>query len=261
MIRLKSGNVWYLVALAPLWAAVCILGGLLANSLWLRAVIAAAGLGALAWLCRKVLCLPRPAASYTGLEPLGLALPVQCNVRLCLCGEMARYEFLHRTVELVTPLRQKAGEPFLLAVNPELLRQEGEGYVRIAAMREIERCRRQEQLKTVLGLLTPLLGLALLAELAALARRAGAAAPTGVWALLEPTLLAAAAVLALYGWNQGVSRQDLRLDAALKEWFTVPELVQYIRRSEAMLQEGEKEERRAVQQHFVQQRIDALRGA
>lgn len=261
MIRLKSGNVWYLAVLAPLWAAVCVCGLLLANSLWLRAVIAAAGIAALGWLLRKVLCLPRPAGSYTGLEPLELKLPVECNVRPCLCSEMARYDFLHRTLELVTPLRQKAGEPFLLAVNPELLKQEGEGYVRIAAMREIERCRRQEQLKTVLGLLTPLLSLGLLAELAVLARRAGAAAPTGFWQLLEPVALAAAVILILYGWNRGVSRQDLRLDAALRQWFGVEEIVQYIRRSEAMLQEGEKEERQAIQQHFVQQRIDALRGA
>lgn len=259
MIRIRSGNVWYLAVLGPLWCAVCGCGMLLATSVWLRAGIAAAGLAALIWLIAKVRCLPRPAGSYTGLEPLALALPVECNVRLCLCPEMARYEFLHRTIELVTPLRQGRDEPFLLAVNPALLRQEGESFVRVAAMREIERSRRQEQLKTVLSLLVPLLCLGLLAELTALARRAGAAAPTGVWALLEPTLLAAGVVLTLYGWNRGVSRQDLRLDAALKEWFSTEQIVQYIRRSEAMLQEGQKEEQRAVQQHLAQQRIDALR--
>ncbi len=266
MNRLKSTNMLYLVGILPLWLAVCGVGILLVPVLWGKLLAGGIGLAACLWLCHKVACLPRPRREYKDLVPLELSLPGGCQVSLYTSEQMARYDFLHRTVELIRPLISDQEHPVTLVVNPELLRQEGEEFVQIAAMREIESHRRHEQLRTVLGLVLPILGVALAVELAVLAHRMGWLPNSSLLMMMEPAVAVALLVGALYRWNRSVSNRDFLMDQAMTAYFTKEQLVRYLRREQTLEQQNEDihysthtEERHQLHQHYITERIEHLR--
>ena len=266
MVRLKSTNMIYLLCILPLWLAVCGLGMFLVPALWMRGLIGVVCAGAALWLCRKVSCLPRPQLEYGELTPLELEVPGPCEVQVYTSERMGYYEFLHRTVELVRPLVPNEKHPILVAVNPKLLQQEGEEFVQIAVAREVESYRRHEQLRAVLGLVLPVLGVALGVEVLILAHRLGWLAQSYLLSMVEPAIAVAALVGTLYLWNKNMSKRDFLMDQAMTAYFTREQLVNYIRQEEALNEKEEKpdysreaEERKLVHQHYMTERIEHLR--
>lgn len=260
MEKLKSTNLYYLFGILPLLLLALGGGVLLSSRWWVQILLGLSAVTCTVLLLRKTAFLPRPRSEYGDLKPLGLELPLSYYIQLYTSDRMAEYRFLHRTVEVLSPLWCAADQPAAVAVNPQLLSEEGEQFTRMEVVREIEKYRRKTHVKNVLGLAVPLLALTVLLELGIwLGREAGGWILGGGFAFFGAPAMAAVVVAVLYLWNKGVSKRDYLLDNALLEHFTPEEVRQYITRSEELMNREEKASRRAVLNHYAQERIARLK--
>lgn len=262
MKKLHTINWYYLAGTIPFCLGLTGMSLKLADEMWQKALILAAGCAVILWIVRKFWYLPRPEREYGELEAYDLDLPEPFNVRTYLCPELDHYDFLQRSIEILSPLFRRQGEDFKLVISPKLLREQGDGLVRIAAMREILRFRRAVQARISLGLVTPALAFACLAE------------GYFVWEWKEqweflagyssffgPVLIALLVICFLLVWNGQVSRLDYQSDKALRQYFSREEIVEYIEKWDRLFaaepEEGNAKSRQ-LEEFYVQQRIARL---
>ena len=155
-MKLKRTNWYYMAGLLPGTMLNICLGMYLArNILWLKTVILLSGAVVCAGIVKKFCAVPHSEKSYGQMKPFGMKLPVSYEVDLYLCEEMSRYEFLNRMVEVISPVRMKE-QRTKIAVNPVILEKYGEGFMRIAVLREIRRFEMGTAWKTLVFLAAPL---------------------------------------------------------------------------------------------------------
>lgn len=124
-MKLKSPNVWFIFGTVPVLVLDFVLGAWFARGMvWLSVVLLLLGLLAAVALVRKFIVMPKPRNRYGTPEPFALELPINCNAEFYHCPEMAKYEFLHRTVEVVSPL-WNGKKPFQVMINPTLAENTG----------------------------------------------------------------------------------------------------------------------------------------
>lgn len=154
-MKLKRTNWYYMAGLLPGTMLNICLGMYLArNILWLKTVILLSGAVVCAGIVKKFCAVPHSEKSYGQMKPFGMKLPVSYEVDLYLCEEMSRYEFLNRMVEVISPVRMKE-QRTKIAVNPVILEKYGEGFMRIAVLREIRRFEMGTAWKTLVFLAAP----------------------------------------------------------------------------------------------------------
>ena len=154
-MKLKSPNVWFIFGTVPVLVLDFVLGAWFARGMvWLSVVLLLLGLLAAVALVRKFIVMPKPRNRYGTPEPFALELPINCNAEFYHCPEMAKYEFLHRTVEVVSPL-WNGKKPFQVMINPTLAEKYGQDFEKVAVVRELENFRRKNSLKSLVGLLLP----------------------------------------------------------------------------------------------------------
>ncbi len=259
-MKLKSTNVIYLIGIVPLLVFDFGAGLTLAVGFWPRAAVLAAGVACLIWVCRKFRFLPCPETEYADLVPLDFQVPGNFHVQICSSQRMAEFPFLCRIAEVISPFRFRGDEPVKVAVNPKLLREEGKTFMQIAVLRELEKYRQGSQVKTTLGLVCPLLILAGGTEMVILFKSSlGFLSASAVLSVILPMFGAACVVAVLFLWNQNISRQDYRLDYALKAYFTEEEIAGFIMRSEELTNHDEKADRRAMQNYYAEKRLQQLK--
>ena len=145
-MKLKSPNVWFILSTVPVLVLDFVLGAWLARGMvWLSVVLLLLGLLAAVALVRKFIVLPKPRNRYGTPEPFALELPINCNAEFYHCPEMAKYEFLHRTVEVVS-LLWNGKKPFQVMINPTLAEKYGQDFEKVAVVRELENFRRKNSL-------------------------------------------------------------------------------------------------------------------
>lgn len=250
-MKLKSPNVWFIFGTVPVLVLDFVLGAWFARGMvWLSVVLLLLGLLAAVALVRKFIVMPKPRNRYGTPEPFALELPINCNAEFYHCPEMAKYEFLHRTVEVVSPL-WNGKKPFQVMINPTLAEKYGQDFEKVAVVRELENFRRKNSLKSLVGLLLPVEVLAA-AVPAAVAFGPQLEAVLGSFVLYFAAPFAAVAAFGgcLYLWNRTISIQDKQLDAFLLGYFSKEQVKQYIQVTEKMNAEGGSEKSRVFTEHY-----------
>jgi hypothetical protein len=257
-MKWKSTNWLYLLGIGLPLALITAFGALLAWPRLLYALpVAALGVICMAALFRKVLFMPRALAEYGDLEPLDLPLPVYGDAGLFTSAAMNKYEFLCRTVEVLSPFRL-SGKPPVAVINPGLASL-GEDFIRIAAVRELRRYQGAYPVRAALRLLAPPLTAVALVMAAVYFEL-----PVSEW--LNPFLLQFAApflamllLLAhLYFWNRSLSAQDCTLDLFLTGVFPLEQVKRYIIASEEWERRYEKEKHSEFNRRSADTRITQL---
>lgn len=257
-MKIKSPNWMYLAAILPLLIVDVCLGMYLArNRLWLVVLLGVLGVAMAAAVVRKFVIMPKPMENYGKYQQAELELPVQSNVELYWSDEMAKFDFLYRIVEVVTPLLPK-DKNFKVMMNPEMAKTHGETFMRIAVTRELEAIKRHTSFTAMAGLVVPIEALACCLMLAASFHLELEKALGGfVVNMAGPTVAVALFGLCLYFWNKNISRQDLILDRTLLAHFSKEEIEEYICITEKMLEGGGRE--KEFSEHYKNDRINALR--
>lgn len=259
-MKLKAPNLWYILGTVPVLMMDFVLGAWLARGMvWLSVLLLLLGLLVSVALVRKFIVLPKPRKHYGTPEPVDLDLPITCNAVFYRCPEMEKYEFLHRSVEIVSPIGN-GNNPFSVMINPALGKKYGSDYEKVAVMRELENFRRKNSLKSLIGLLLPVEVLAA-AVLAAVAFGPQIEAVVGSFALYfaAPFVAVAAFGGCLYLWNRTIIRQDKELDAFLLGYFSKAQVEKYIQITEKNQAEGENEKARVFSEHYRDDRLKALK--
>lgn len=259
MIKLKSTNLLYMIGILPLWTVAIVSGMLLVGTGWVQVLLGIVGAYLFYFVVKKFLFLPRPKAEYSDLVPLAITVPGKYHVALFTSERMAQYEFLNRSVEVISPFTFAQDAPVQIVVNPQLLKEQGERFVQVSVMREIENYRNKSHLKNILGLLVPLLLLVVFVEWFFLLQiDLSAVLGIGVLTYVGPFAGVVAILLILMGWNKSVSYQDRKVDQILLGYFPRQDVAKQIEQSEAAFSKDAKENQRPIYQHYTQERIDKL---
>lgn len=258
-MKIKSTNWIYIAAITPLLVVDFALGMWLArNKMWLVILLAVFCVAAVAWVFRKFRMMPKSMDTYGNYYKADLELPVDANVELYWAEGMGQFEFLHRIVEVTTPLLPKKGEPFKLMMNPKMLEYYGETFMKVAATRELESLRTYTALKSMLGLVLPFEALAAGLLLVANFHIQLEAILGGFWVnMVGPFLVVALFGLCLFFWNKRISKDDIRLDCYLLAHFSKEEIEEYICITEKMMEGGAKG--KEFSEHYKNDRLIALK--
>ena len=76
--------------------------------------------------------------------------------------------------------------------------------------------------------------------------------------LLLPFALMLLFLLSLFFWNSRVSRSDTALDIALLDYFPKQEVVSYVKKTEALMEKGDKEKTKVFNEHFLSSRVEKI---
>ena len=255
-MKIKSANWMYIAAILPLLVVDFCLGIWMArNKLWLVVLL---GVAMVAAVFRKFKEMPKPMASYGQLRKAELELPVQANVELYWSDEMAKFEFLHRIVEVATPLIPKKDQSFKVMMNPAMLEAHGETFMKVAVTRELESLRTYTSFKSMIGLVVPFEFLACcLLCVANFHLQLEVQLGGFLVNMVAPAVAVVLFGLALYLWNKNISTQDIRLDCYLLAHFSKEEIEEYICITEKMLEGGNKG--KEFSEHYKNDRLIALK--
>jgi len=260
LIQLKSTNNLYILGTVPLICISMIGAILLSETSWLELLFALIGIVLIVFIVRKSLFLPRKKEVYSDLQPFNLELPTPYNVQLYTSDNMMKYDFLNRWVEIISPLKFQSDMPVMIAINPKILSDETESFTKIAITREIENYKNKSQIKTILGLAVPVLLVIVLTEMYFLFDLDifGWINPN-VFTFFAPFVCVLLFVFVVITWNTNVSKQDYKVDKQLLKYFDKTHIIQYIQRNEELAFHGQKANRRAVQNHYVDERVLRLK--
>lgn len=258
-MKIKSANWIYIATIIPLLMVDFALSMWLArNKMWLVILLAVLCVAAVAWVFRKFRMMPKSMDTYGKYYKVDLELPLDANVELYWAEGMAQFEFLHRIVEIATPLFPKKGEPFKLMMNPKMRDDYGETFMKVAATRELESLRTNTALKSMLGLVLPFEALVAGLLLVANFHVQLEAILGGFWVnIVGPFIGVALFGLCLFFWNKRISKDDIRLDCYLLAYFSKEEIEEYICITEKMLEGDAK--RTEFSEHYKNDRLIALK--
>ena len=256
-MKIKSPNWIYILAIVPMLVVDFCLGIYLArNKLWLVILLAVLGIAMVVAIFRKFTVMPKPMENYGAYREAELELPVQANVQLYWSEEMARFDFLHRIAEVVTPLIP-GDQPFKVMMNPAMEKEYGETFMRVAVTRELESLRTRTSLKSMVGLVLPFEVLvACLLTVGNFHLQLEAQLGGFLVNMVAPAVAVVLFGGALVLWNKSISKQDIRLDRYLLAHFPKKEVEEYICITEKMLEGGEKG--KEFSEHYKNDRLIAL---
>lgn len=257
-MRWKSTNIWYLAGLGVPLLAAAALAVKAWPTVWVILTVLIALVLSFRLLISKTLALPHPVRAYGELKPLALTLPKDYGVELYTCEAMAKYDFILRVAELLSPVKF-SGKPPKIAVNPSLIKEKGESFMQVAVVREIIRSRGAYQVRSVLRLALPLL-LAAVCVLAVFAYDIPVSEYMNpfIFQFALPFLCTALFAGHLFLWNRSLSKQDFKLDAYLLTVFTEDEVRSYIKVMDELERKGEKQKSAAFSDHYLKERLEKL---
>lgn len=256
-MKLKSLNIFYIIGIIPITAINFLLGMKLAsNKIWLTSIIGIIGIAVISGLIKKFMVMPYSLTSYGTLDPLVLDLPIDCssNTLLFTSDIMDKYAFLSRTVEIISPLR-KTGK-FIVVVNPKLLREYGKEFTKCAIVRELKKNSTASGLKVILRLVLPIeILLSLILSVFAFRINLSTYFSGFYINFILPVIAVALFGFVLYTWNRYVSKQDMKLDRYLLEYFSSNDVAHYVEVMNELQSVDESEKSRKFNQHYAEERL------
>lgn len=260
-MRLKSTNKYYILGLVPLTTIIFILALTLArNNKWIFYPLIVISILTIYRLIKKFIFLPRPWKEYNDLKKINRKSPVDYNVEYFSSQELAKYSFIPRVVEVLSPLYLKKTERLKVVINEKLLKSESEEFINIAVCREIEKYKEKSALKITLALSMPLLsvlGVILWGFIIKIDLLDYYSA--FIVNFLLPTLFVGVLLLYLLFWNKYVSYQEAKLDIILTSYFHINDVEEYINKIEELEGRVEKTKYKEFNDHYARQRISKLK--
>ncbi len=259
---LKSYNWLYLAVSLPLIALDAIaLIALSGGRIWLVAIICAALVYLYVTLVRKFSQMPHRLEEYGELVPYAPDLPFAVNAEFYLSEEMARHDFMGRTVEIVSSLRQ-GNAPLKVMVNPEMKRKFGPGFTSIAISREVLKNKQAVNIKNYAAFVAIItMAIAVIAGYFLFRTQLAAHLSQFVLSFVLPVGIPFSAVLLLFLWNKGISRKDYRLDQELLRYFRLGEVEDFIVKMDGFEGKGDSDKARSFNDYFSKERIRKLHSA
>ena len=259
MRHLRSCNWIYMVITLPLMCLDGVLAAVLARRYPLLQVLI---LGVLAFAIVKAIGkfshMPYRKEAYADLERIALDIPLDWDVEAYASAKMAEYDFMTRIAEVVSPMRM-GGKPAVVAVNPKVLESEGKTYMRIAATREVLRYARRISVKLYALIALPImLFISVVLLFFSFHQVLTSYFSMAALNLLLPFALMLLFLLSLFFWNSRVSRSDTALDIALLDYFPKQEVVSYVKKTEALMEKGDKEKTKVFNEHFLSSRVEKI---
>ncbi len=256
-MKLKSLNIYYIIGIIPLTAINFLLGMKLAsNKIWLSCIIGIFGIAIISGLIKKFMVMPYSITSYGKLNPLSLDLPIDLNgsTMLFTSDIMDKYAFLSRSVEIISPIRQTG--KFIVVVNPKLLREYGKEFTKCAVVRELKKFSTASGLKVILRLVIPIeILISLILSVFAFRINLNTYFSGFYINFILPIITVVIFGLILYTWNRFVSKQDMKLDRYLLEYFSSNDVVHYVEVMNELQSVDESENSRKFNQHYAQERL------
>lgn len=263
MKKIKSNNWCYLAGIIPFIVIMLVIAEMKINNVWVRIALVVLAVIIVVSLIRKFLYLPYSLDKYKEYKEIELDLPDNWDVKIYSCQEMDRYPFLKRYVEIFSPLFASKDRKIRIFVSPSFLKKQKSRFVEICVTREIVKYCSKVQIKTTLGLVMPILAwVTFLEAFFLLGWKETFDKYSGVTNFFGPILTAAIIISTLFLWNMSVSKMDYKLDAELKKYFQKTEIADYIQKWDELSLPDEKElikqEKREIEMHYIQKRIDKL---
>lgn len=260
MKKIGSNNWYYIAGTIPFVFIMAAIAVVSIENIYIKAGLIFVALAICIIIVRKFWWLPYPLEKYGEMEETDLKLPDDWNVKIYLCLAMNKYPFLKRYIEIISPLFTGKEKELKIAVNPSFIKAQKSTFVEIAITREIIRYQQKAQIKSSLGLVTPML--ALLSVIEAfyfLGWKEMLAEYAGYTNFFGPILVAAFVITLFLVWNKSVSQIDYKIDGELKKYFSKKEIVDYIQKWDALMIPDEKElvkeKSREMELHYIRQRI------
>lgn len=262
MKELKNINSVYLIFILPLIFLVIWLTFNLSNSLYYKIFVAFLGILIIIKLILKFIFLPRPYKTYGKIKSAKVNLPEEYNISIFSCPFLDKYSFLNRKVEILSPLFRK-NKYLKIVVSPQLLEKESKKFTEMCIHYEILRYKYCVEAKNYLGLFCPVLLLVAFIEsyfvfnLNVVYQEYNA-----LIKFLGPFLIMLAVVLIMIVWNKRVQLLDYKIDKELKKYYTIEEILYYIKHyneitNETILQSGESKQEK-LNQYYMECRIKNL---
>lgn len=256
MRYLKSSNWIYMAITLPLLFIDGVLGIIVAGR---HPVIQVLILGALVFAAVKIIGkfshMPYKKAAYADIESIDLDIPLDWSVSVCTSAKMAEYDFLGRIAEVVSPMKM-GKRPCVVAVNPSVLEKEGKTYMRIAVTREVLRYAKRIPAKLFALIALPvMLFIGVILFFFSFHQVLTSYFSMAALNLLLPFALMLLFLLSLFFWNSRVAYYDTVLDTALLEYFPKQAVIDYVKRTEAMMAKGDKEKSKVFNEHFLSSRV------
>lgn len=259
-MKWKSTNIFYFIGVGlPLIVAAALSIRLAyPGKIWVIVLVAVVAALILKTVIKKTLWVPNSIDSYGEITLLELELPKEYGVDVYTSETMCKYDFIFRLAELVSPLAFRGNRPKIM-VNPKMLKEEGEDFIKIAVTEQIERYRSKYQLFTTLRLVCPIL-LIVIAGLSIFVLNINLSVyiPGFLLSYLAPAILLGIFMLHLFLWNRSLSKKDQKIDTILATLFPMEDVKSYIKTVDRLERKGEKDNKAQVSQHYLEQRLKHL---
>ncbi len=258
-MKIKSYNWIYLLVSLPLIIADSSLLMMLCHRYMWAVILIALGTAFIIWrMVRTFIYMPHSEKSYGKLESLDISIPLESDAAFFTSEDMGRYEFMGRTVEIISPLSFKGMQPKVV-VNPKMIEKYGKRFAQIAITRELLKNRYAVNVRNfvqfIVSLLVPV-GF-LLAYFLFRLKLVSVFSPF-ILTFALPMMIAIAFVGLMFFWNVTISKRDYKVDHDLLEFFRKHEVEDFIRKMNEAEGVNDSEKSRKFNNYFSEDRIKKL---
>ena len=258
-MKIKSYNWTYLLASLPLIILDASLFMLLCRKhLWAVILIAVVAALIIWRMARTFICMPHSEKAYGKLESYDLNIAMESDADFYLSEEMGRYEFMGRTVEIISPLSFKGQRP-KVAINARMVEKYGKRFAQIAATRELLKNEHGVNAKNFVQFITSLLlPVALLLSYFLFRVQLSGVFSYFILNFALPMIISIGFVGLMFYWNVSISKRDYRIDQMLLRYFKKHEVEDFIRRMNEVEGVNDSEKSRKFNNYFSEDRIKKL---
>lgn len=258
-MKIKSYNWIYLLVALPLIILDASLLMLLCHRhLWAVILIAVVTVLIIWRMTKTFLNMPHSEQSYGKLESYDINIDLESDAEFYLSEEMGRYEFMGRTVEIISPLSFKGQNPKVV-INPKMVDKYGKRFAQIATTRELLKNEYGVNVKNFTQFIASLLlPVALLLAYFLFRVRLAGVFSYFILNFALPMIIAICFVGLMFFWNVTISKRDYRIDKMLLKYFRKHEVEDFIRRMNEAEGANDSEKSRNFNNYFSEDRIKKL---
>lgn len=208
----------------------------------------------------KLIVLPRKSNLYGILKEEDAEIPEDIGLKVYSSETLSKYHLNTKPVEIYSPLFIKKDNQIKIVISKTLLKQ-NKLFQEISITRECLKFKSLSTVKTVLLFITPILfGVNLILILIIMYNTNNDPNTNPfLYSLYMPFMYTIVFLLHVYLWNKYTSKAEQRIDKMLTKYFSVDQVVSFIKEEEALIGKGESDKYKKVNTHYMNQRIDKFK--
>lgn len=208
----------------------------------------------------KFVYMPKGKGYYQNLTKIDWENQCKIDIPLFSSSDFDKYDFITRTVEVFSPLIVKKEDDIKVVISEKLLNNEKKIFNDIAITREVIKYKTMSHIKILLRLIIPLL-IVINFILLIIFKKINLYNYFSSFIInfIAPFILLMLFILNLVSWNIYLSKEEQKIDTMLLEFFSVEEIISYIKRLEEIEGRDEKEKYKSFSEHYLNQRIKNLK--